>query len=171
MNELIERYKPLIRGLVKKLSLPLYVRRDELFSFGLEAAWRSVKSYDPDRPSPKTGRPVLFKSYVYVAVWNDLRRMAGVLSRPGLTCASQLDFGDDESDAHICPETVPARVEVEPPAGVRERVAKLPTVLRTVVELVAGLDGEPPGWFEIAERVGLTVPQAKRAYQTALARL
>lgn len=120
-------------------------------------------------------RGVKLCSYAGTAAFNAMRRLAG----------RQLEDGNRHSSIDVRPrddsgriggtiaELLPAPEGPDPEtvAEVRKKVAKLPSVYRVIVAMHFGLDGEPGGWNAIAAATGLTIPQAKRALDVALARL
>ena len=168
---LVARYEPMVMKLVRSFNLPGYVERDDLTQVGLLTIARiaeSATSWQPDRVSERTGKPTTFFTYVYRAVLNDLRREAGKLIGKGKSFPT---FPDADHTGFDPFDQLPQSEKPAPPPGVREKVANLTGVLRTVVELHYGLDGTPAEWREIADRTGLTIPQAKRALAVALSRL
>lgn len=153
---LIGRHQNIVFKLVGDMHLPSQVDRDDLVQHGLLALARAAEKWEP-------GRGTKFSSYAWTCVWNALRREAGVETRA--TEKLHISIGDDGADEP------PAREPLELDAGMRERVESLPVLYRTVASLHFGLDGEPMDWGEIATSVCLSIPQAKRALDMAVAKM
>jgi RNA polymerase sigma factor (sigma-70 family) len=158
MSELLERHKGLVHGIVSKMHLQAGVEEDELIQVGLIALTHAAGKWVNDGRSK-------FGSYAWTCINNAVRRSAGEQARK----ASSLHQRPlDDSGSEIL-DMLPAPEPVELPVDVRARLERLPVTWRKVLSMRWGLDGEPMGWGEIAAVTGLTVAQAKRAEQLALA--
>lgn len=159
-DALVRRHKPMVIDAVSKMNLPSCVDRDELIQEGMIALSHAALKFDPS-----TGNK--FSTYAFVCVSNAVRRTAGREADK----ATSLNAHPVQHEGTEYLDMLPAPERPEPPPYVRERVAKLPELLRRVVALHFGLDGAAMTAGEIARSVGVTVPQAKRALEMALARL
>jgi len=99
-------------------------------------------------------------------VSNAIRREAGHESRKVASLNSPLP----DEDCQIL-DLLPARATPEPPDELLSRIDQLPALYRQIVVAHFGIEGSPVSWGPLAAALGLSVSQAKRALEVALARL
>jgi RNA polymerase sigma factor (sigma-70 family) len=160
LSGLVERHRPLVVGLVAEMNLPPQVDRDDLIQEGLIALAKAAEKFNPTAGSK-------FSTYAFVCVRNAVMGACGREANR-TTSLNARPLAHEEAEYL---DLLPAPERPEPPSGVRDGVNRLPPLLRLVVELHFGLDGEPQPLSEIAARAGLSVPQVRRALALALDRL
>jgi RNA polymerase sigma factor (sigma-70 family) len=158
-DALIERHKAIVYRIVQDLHLPPQVERDDLIQHGMMALVRAMEKFSDGKSK--------FITYAWTCVSNAVRRAAGDESRK---TTSLHDRPLDEGGCELL-DLLPAQEPSAVAEAVRERLGKLSPLYRKVVSLHFGLEGEPLGMGEIARRVGLTPPQARRALDLALAQM
>ncbi|AWM38720.1 flagellar biosynthesis sigma factor [Gemmata obscuriglobus] len=159
-DALLKRHEKLIWSCVHRLQLPDWVDRDDIFQAGQVALAHAATKWTE-------GAGAKFTTYARTAIWNAVVNE----SRKQQKKATSFDDRPNDPDGSDLLNTLAAPEPTDPPEWLVKGIGRLSPVLRRVVVLHFGLEGEPRTWGEIASATGMTVAVAKRALELALAQL
>jgi RNA polymerase sporulation-specific sigma factor len=160
---LLARHHRLIRNLVGSYD-GFRIDRDDLFQAGAVAFLRAAAKWDPARGTKLT-------TYAWRVIYNEVADEVKFLMRFPATfdpTGDGRDPGDGDDDTgRFLLDQVPARSAAP---DLADRLERLTPFEQQVLRLTFGLDGRPVGPKELAARFGLSICQAVRLVEQALAR-